>query len=579
MKWFVLSFFVFFSSCSGISEKNNPTFSERYPASRFTHNSCQGTMSYLLSKRRRSQTMNELVAKRDVEGIKELFWRGHMNEREEVKRPYSRFYRRLRRWNQSHHVPALFQTKNKFVGEEDTFSTIFKVVDDEIGQDAEEAQALEDILGWVEYVTKYKERFNKQIEVGVEQKLMLESLQKEIRGLKRSDFPKDLDVPVYADGSVNMSGIRFDSLDDLKDLINEKKRMTALSFTQNMMDEYFKKSRLYQVMIDQALYVRRLQLVMERLSNIPDAKLSADQKTLKEMIEDVLSDPFNQPRKDAMKVVRNKEFRKELFASLRFWRSRRVENQAKYTISSSVLQKARELSPYGMFMRSAAILTLTTGAIITPITIIYDDNPWVMYVTSLISNYFNDFIVNGLGLPSSSLSECYKSERPWSVEEASSMNSFIESHLSRYTAMQRLDPSYDPNNDPDYVAQKLELQAMCSNLRLKYKAADRHVENKELLNEHGYRFAAHMVLIELVEQEKGEGIGALLYDYFEADEVFDDEEKAKVLYGKIVAEMGQDFGQKLRDYQENINGMVPRIRNGDFEIYYPSTDEYFESLK
>ena len=542
-------------------------------------------MRYLIVKRRRSKKIAELIKTGDITALKRLFWDAHQSEREVSKKPYSRFYRKLRRLNQSSHVPALFQTKNKFVGDEDTFSTIIKVVDDDVSVGKEEALALEDVLGWVDYVSNYKNRFDKVIESGAENTLVLDSLGQRVArngDVKRNSFPRTFKVPVLnKDGVVNESDIYFENYDDLIDFIKDKKREVNLSFTQNFIDEFFKKSRLYNVMVDQALFVRRLQLIIERLNSIPRAKLSEDQLALKALIEETLAQPKNQARSDAMKVVRDKELWGEFWATLKFWKSKRVATEAKYTLPSSILDKAKAMSPYGVMVRSTAIIAIGTGAIITPISIVYNDNPWVMYITSLISNYFNDFLVFDAGLPSSSLSSCYKSERAWSIEEGSTMNSFVESHLSRFTAFQRIDPSYDPGQDPNYVEKKLELQALCSKLRLEYKSANRHVENKELLSEHGYRFAVHLVLIDLVKESepKGEQIAPLLYDYFELSELYEDKDKAEAIASRIEGLTSPSFLIKLKTYQDQVGEIVPRVRAGDFPIYYPSTDDFFEKIQ
>ena len=541
-------------------------------------------IKYIIRKRSRAKTIQELMAEGNLDGIKRLFWDAHEGERQAKRKPYSRLYRRLRRLNGSTQVPALFQTQNKFVGEIDTFSTIIRVVDNEADLAGDEAEAIDDVLGWVEHVKGYKARFDKVIEAGFENNRLLTELEAKIEGkgrLTRNEFPQTLKVPIVNKGEVDESTITFEELEDLKDFIKEKKREINLTFAQNYMDEFFKKSRIYNVLLDQALFVRRLELVLERFNNIPLAKLSDAQLSLKKTLMETLESSEYQARKDAMDVVRKKEFRSEYWASLKFWRSQRVAKEAKYALPTQVLEQARELSPYGVMLRSAAILTVASTAIITPVTIIYNDNPWVMYVTSLVSNYFNDFLVNTVGMPSPALSSCYKSERAWSIEEASEMNNFVESHLSRYTAYQKIDKSYDPNKDQEYIKKKIELQALCSKKRLEYKAAARHVENKALLNEHGYRFAAHLILIELIQNEmsNGEEVSQALYEYFEQKELFEDEEKALGALDSLKDLTSAKFVEDIKEYQSNIEGMVPRIQAGDFPLYYPTSDDFLNSLK
>lgn len=575
------------SSCShwqphSLSERAPSSL--RAPASSSVKQNCTEGMKYFLTKSKRSKTIAGLIRENDLEGLKSLMWKSLQEERQQKKIPYSPWYRKLRRLNQSFHVPAFFQTANKVTGDVDTFSTIIKVVDDSADFGEHEKQALGDVMGWIGHVERYHERFNQVIELGFENRITLESLADRLKNdkeLVRSNFPQTVEVPVVAsNGQVEKSEIYFETIDDLQDFIKEKKHEVNLTFSRNIADEFFRKSRLYDVMMDQAVYFRRLELVGERLNNIPVAKLNDDQKVLRKKLEEILAKADNQPRQDAAKLLRKKERAAELWATLKFWRSKRIEKQAKYKIPDKVLEQAKALSPYGLLMRSTAVLTIGSGIILTPIAIIYDDNPWVQYSTSLIQNHFNDFIVNSLGLPSPALSTCYRSARAWSLEEQSTMNDFIESHLSRYTAYQRIDPEYEPDQDPEYMQQKVALQATCLKLRMEYKGADRHLANKELLDEHGYRFAAHLILIDLAKKEfKDEELGEMLYSYFEQAEIFEDGEKSQELLQQIESITDSDFIRGLKQYQKDIQGMTERVREGDFEIYYPSSDEFFQSLK
>ncbi len=578
-------------SCAHQSKMDNPSFRE-YFENTYSFNysdslgrvpaaapNCTNNMKYILLKRNRSKSMAEMIKAQDLDGIKGMFWDSHDAERQQSKIPYSAWYRKLRRLNKSNHVPAFFQTENKITGDVDTFSTIIKVVDDDVSFNAQEKEALEDVLGWVDHVNDYHARFDQVVEYGFEVRSTLNRLKDYLnndRKMTRSSFPRDVSVPVVnKDGEVIESEIHFETIDDLKDYINDKEKEVVLTFSQNIFDEYFKKSRIYDVMIDQAVYFRRLELVQERLNNIPVAKLSDDQMALKEIIKEVMDNPLTHPRMDAAQYIRKREKAAEFWATLRFWKSKRVEKQAKYTIPTEVLKQAKAVSPYGVMIRSMALVTVVT----TPLTIIYNDNPWVQYVSNSITNKINDFIVFTLGMPSSPLSACYKTERQWSIEEGSTMNSFLESHLSRFTTYQRIDPTYDPDKDPEYIKKKVELQSMCLKMRLDYKAADRHKANKDLLDEHGYRFAAHMVLMDLVDQQyDDEELSEALYAYFEENEVFEDEEAAQKKLDFIRTRTSEEFVTQIQQYQQDVKALTPRIQNGEFDVYYPSTDEFFDSI-
>ena len=309
------------------------------------------------------------------------------------------------------------------------------------------------------------------------------------------------------------------------------------------------------------------------------------------MLGEFLIQKSFRPRSYAYQHVRNKEFWAEVWAALKMWKSRRIANDAKYPMPQKILEKASSITPVGIFLRFTAVSAVAGTAMLGSIAIIYEDNPWVQYVTNYINNWWNDFVVFTIGAPSASLAECYKSERPWSTEEGSTMNKFVESHLSQFTAYARIDPSYNPEIDePDnyYVRRKLKLQALCSKKRLKYKAARRHVENKQLLKNHGYRFASHLALIEMIEAEqifrsgdraKAHDVSRALYEYFEESEVFENSKKSIDILGQIRKLKGKAFVERLVEYQQNLPKAVEAIRRGDFNLYAPSTDSYLEKVR
>ncbi len=573
-----LALIYLFIGCSQLSKENN--YSSRFPAAK--SQGCFSGLNYILLKRQRGKTIKELVKGGGLTDFKDLFWQGHLAERATKKIPDGRFYRKFRRLNQSFHVPALFQEKNGFTGEVDTFSTIVKVVDNHVDIRPDELEAIDDVKGWINYVKDYKNRMELILDTGFEQRRQLQKLRERVQKLNKEEFPLEVKVPIVnKKGQADESVIEFESKDDLVDFIEDTRREVKLTFSQNYVDEFFKKGRLYKGMLDQAIYVRRLELALERLKNIPNAKLDKAQMELKALIQEVLKEPSNQARGDVMRAVRRKEMWAEFWASLRFWKSERVVKEAKYEVPSVVMEQAKALSPAGVMIRSAAILTIASTAIGTPLSVIYNDNPWIQYIQSSIVNRYNDFIVFTLGLPSADLSACYKSTRAFALEDTSTMNDFVESHLSRYTALSRIDSSKTPEDYEVYNRRKLKLQALCSKMRLEYGSAARHVRNKELANEHGYRFAAHLLFVELVEQHhpKGKKLASLLYEYFEQKEFIENDLRAQKTFNKITSIAGKKFARDLEEYQINIAKAVPFIRSGEFNVYYPSTEEFLEKLR
>jgi hypothetical protein len=552
---------------------------------------CFSSMFDIRSRRLRSQDMAKLMDNNEIRGLKKYFWEAHDADVMPGYQPDKGFYRLLRRFNGASHVPALHQTKNKITGDVDAFSTIFHAADDAVEYSHYEKQAVDDILDWLGEVQLYRKKMNELIEQGMEQKKQFDILSSKKKEFKKMNFPREVEMPVIIEGQVVQSSIKFETIDDLFDYIRDAKRKTEAIFAQNWLDEATKRSKLYNEMIQYAVKYRRIELAYQRINRIPLAKLSSDQQVLREMLEQFLNSKHFRPRNYAYKHVRGKEFWAEVWAALKMWKSKRIANDAKYPLPTKILEKASSLTPVGIFLRFAALSTVAGTAVLGPIAIVYEDNPWVQYVTSYIANWWNDFIVFTIGAPSAALADCYKSERPWSTEEGSTMNKFVEAHLSQYTAYERIDPSYNAAVDePDnyYTKRKLELQAICSKKRLEYKAARRHVENKQLLKDHGYRFASHLALIEMIEAEeifrsgdkqKAHDVSQALYEYFEESEVFENTEKSMDILGQVRKLKGQTFVERLIEYQKNIPKAVEAIRRGDFDLYAPSTDAYFEKIR
>lgn len=552
---------------------------------------CFSSLADIQGRRSRSRDMAKLIKNDDLRGLKKFFWDAHDADVMDGYKPDKGFYRVLRRFNGASHVPALHQTKKDITGNVDAFSTIFHAADDAVEYSHLEKQAVDDILDWLGEVQQYRKNINSLIEQGMEQRKQYDTLLARKKEFRKMNFPREVEMPIIMDGQVTQSHIKFETIDDLFDYINDAKRKTEAIFAQNWLDDAVKKSKLYSEMIDYAFKYRRIELAYQRLNRIPVAKLSGDQQILREMLEQFLNSKSFRPRKYAYNHVRGKEFWAEVWAALKMWKSKRIANDAKYPMPKKILEKASSLTPVGIFLRFTAVSAVAGTAMLGPIAIIYEDNPWVQYVTNYISNWWNDFVVFTLGAPSATLAECYKSERPWSTEEGSTMNKFVESHLSQYTAYTRIDPSYNPETDePDnyYVSRKLELQALCSKKRLEYKAARRHVENKQLLTDHGYRFASHLALIEMIEAEeiyrsgdkaKAHDVSQALYEYFEESEVFENSEKSIDILSQIRKLKGQTFVERLVEYQKNIPKAVEAIRRGDFNLYAPSTDAYFEKIR
>ncbi len=593
--------YVFFFASVGVFENyySKEGVNKRVPSNTVTGGNCTSGIRYLFKRNTRGRQFRNLIKQGNIEGIKELFWSSHRAERVIEKIHSSRFTKWLRRRNQSTFVPALFQTKNNFVkslnGEDvDTMSTIWKVVDDSAEQTEDETKAIASVEAWIGHVKRYQNRIDGYLERSVEYHQQIDGL----RTLRWEPWMSDIDgegveIPMVMysrneDGTtdVDIRKSRFfpTSQTDIDYKIENLEHETSTIFAGNFAREARKKSKLYEAMLDQALHWRRLELVNERFGRVAIDKLSDKQKSLMREIRQLLIGATNDeginiaPRRDAMTWVKKKEARVEFWQAMRLWKSNRVAADMEFEMPKFMLDRASSISPVALI---TPLFFVAAGTAKTLVSNIYEDNPHYQYYTGMISDGVNNFLFNTLGLSTKAMRACFEAERTWTRNEVA-QSQIINAHLSRYVALDRIEPEANHLESQEYIRLRNDLFAECRERAQEHRSLETHADGKEaILSAQVSRLMAHKILEEIIieHHDGGRRLARKVYDFFEARE-YQDDTMANELEAEISAEVGRDFFNQLVEYENNLLLIEERLNDPDFEssAYFNSIQDYFDYI-
>jgi hypothetical protein len=546
---------------------------------------CSKKLTALRTRIERRKYFKNLILGDDFKELKRVFWNSYPKKIIKNARSNSRIYRMLKKVNGTTFVPYLYQSGKK--ESIDTFSTIFAGthVTTDAAQLKDQKAAIEDMFTWVDFVVGHKARINTIMETGFEAEVTVHKTKGYFKGRKKltkkdmtdeGELKEPVTVPTLIDDMVVDSSIKPKYLSTLKDEIDEKVRLAENTFASSLLDDLLYKSRIYKAMKEHALYYRRLEIALLKFDLIPENKINADQEALASLIREVLRDYHYAPRPDIYDNIIGKEIKGELWGALKFYRSKRIGRNAKYSLPSIILSKAEGVSPAGFILK-----WLSYSAIVGTSAAIYQASPRFQYMYGLVMNTYNDLMVDN-GRKTSELNKCALSQRATHIENTSTMNNFTNSHLSRFSALEKINKTRLSAEESEYVRKRtLELQAICGMLRLEYGYAAEHHENKELLKSHGYRFTIHQIFVELINKHhpKGDELGVLVYSYLYNLEVRKDKKVSDEVMGKILKLAGQNFVDDLSSYINLAANSQEAIRNGSFYRYHKSYKGLIEYLE
>lgn len=562
--------------------------SKSTPSRSIASSNCHSGLRYLMRRNSRGRQFIRLVRAGDIAGVKRLFWDSHEKEKLTAKIPATRITRWLRARNQSTYVPALFQTKNSFVknlnGEDvDTFSTIWKVIDDEIGYNDDEVKAVANVRSWLAHIRRYPERIDGFLENSIEYHRQIDT----IRNLEWEPWMSDIDgegvtlpMVVYHrndDGTLvaRVENSRFypTSQLDIDFKIENLEHETSTIFAGNFTREARKKSRLYEAMLDQALYWRRLELINERFGRVAIDKMSEEQRTLMREVRELLNDYAYAPRTDAMAWVKRREARVEFWQAMRLWRSNRVAQDMEFELPKFMLDRSASISPVAL---ATPLFFVVSGTITSSLTYLYQDNPHYQYYMGVLGDSYNKFFLNILRWPNAAMRTCIDADRHWTREEIS-QSAVVDTYLSRWSALNRLEPNENHLDSEEYNRDLDALLAECiyqSNLR---GSMEVHQRGKDALQSNQvHRLVAHRTLSNIIYEYHPQGrfLDGLIFEYFEERE-YSNEVRTSELRGEIVTLTSEEFFQQLDQYEQDLEYAEELIYNGRFE----NNVQYFDSFE
>jgi hypothetical protein len=370
----------------------------------------------LEARQKRSSEMSESFEGGDVKRAIDVIFESHDNNTLNFKagsfligrnRKQERKLQSLRNSTGAQYVTAFFQTKKDQAV--DTLSTVFQVTDAKLVLSKSEQEAIDDVRSWMVDYKEYWGKLEGAIRDGIEANFIAKKLQGKYLGesalYKASDFdngPIDIDVPIIRqDNSFGSDSVPMESLERIEGLKIEKERLRDNIFAMNSADEYFRKSKLYQIMLEQAMIYRRLEFTYKKLAETGSHKLDEAQIALMKDIKKLLEDwPELRPRSDVVEILQKKEIKAERRAKWRFWRSKRIALDAKYRLPSELLGK---ISPYGIitkYMGATALLGLG-ASIFTDVTLPFEEISYYQYFLAAVNNHYNDFLLENVGMTDS----------------------------------------------------------------------------------------------------------------------------------------------------------------------------------
>ncbi len=589
--------FTLFVSCSNLQNKelstNNPYKVRSIATTEEIAKNCrelvhEATSAPRLTTKQRLAKLKEYRHSDDFEGFAKTIYNSYDNlhvgmndipngfsvRRESITKTFMS-------WNNNDHIPAYYQHYDK--SGEDTFGVVTLVSQRSYDEGAQEqVEAFKDARRWMdEYKnhvglpeTDERRSFGKIGEItrrAFEAKLQLEALQK--FDFQKADFvrnKKQTEVIPYIvevegrPGEFEVVEIEktFTSYSSYNRYMKDRALDVEHIFTQDIMQEWLRKSELYDEIINQAYRYRRIEITRNVLAEIPEEFRNEEQKALLKELDHLLFDMPMMVRSDALKYVQEVERNREIRAFLTFKSSKRkARDRFKYkTVNNFVQSKTREVIRNARTWFLGFGIFSTVGTIVNTLTLPYVEDPeWKLkmaYLSNGVANILFD--LTGVSIP---LVSCSVAKRKWTVENIC-FDEMMEGHLLFYRLKHTIDPTYDYLNDKDYKDRRKRLTTKWLDRRDRFAAGEFFQDNHEFLVTEGYRAHVDHVLQELITaQYSSSQLDEMVEDLFEY--AFYDREPEKVTnhLSQIRSLTNDDLADHLKRYIEMEETVIDRMRN------------------
>ncbi len=472
-------------------------------------------------------------------------------------------------WNNNDHIPAFYQHYDE--SGEDTYGVVTLVSRKEFDPAQEEqVEAFKDVNRWVKEYENHFDLVYKKVREGFQAKLQLEELQK--YNFSRSHFSRykseviPLPYIIEENGSYVVKYVDkpFNTYSSFDTYLKDRELDAEQIFSQGTLDEMFRKSEIYNEIIDQAYRMRRLEFVRDSLDEIPEEFRNEEQIKLLATLNDYLFNrPDLLPRSDAIKWVQEVERNREIRAALTFKSSSRNSREKfKYnSVNEFVQSRTREVIGNARTWILGYGTAIGIGSIVTTLLLPYTEDPENNKVLAYLKNGIQNtlFYISGVSM---SLVSCSDATRPWTVENVC-YDEMLFSHLSYFYYKSASDPSYDFTKDPEFLKRRAELTEAFLARRDKHGRGEFFRKNDNYLKETAYRLHVDTVLLELIdEQYKNQPhLRDQVENLFIA--AFDDrdKEKTKALLEDLKNKTDDSLVDSLKDYIDNEDKVIKRMTN------------------
>ncbi|MCY4643355.1 MAG: hypothetical protein OXB88_01945 [Bacteriovoracales bacterium] len=322
--------------------------------------------------------------------------------------------------NANKYMPSYFQFNDK----RDTFAAIMAIVRDIQGSSGR--SALKEIEEWMSFVRNYQSDLEKTVKKAflaredvmamnphVDKGLLQITWMKIFpegwvdwfvlgksyargRGRERFAFEKFKRYPrpsievSRSDGSVDR--INLPSMSFMGSEFNKRRDIVHHTFTRNFIDEWRKKSLVYERMTEQAFMFQRFEYLYEALLSIPKGTRTVDHHNLIERIATLLSTPGHQPRSDVVAKAQKKVMWAEFFNPFKGKKSKEnIIKGYKFELPDGVAEVISN-SPLGKHIKyyvGGGALSASAGTLAYLLFAPIVDSPWVRAPFSFPKFWFN----------------------------------------------------------------------------------------------------------------------------------------------------------------------------------------------
>lgn len=438
------------------------------------------------------------------------------------------------------------------------------------------------LMLWYDNYSSYRQRLSEQVAKSFESQMRYTRIKEHFENNKESiksfNFRNGnryyLDLPVAVKDNatekweMHTERQGFSNARNLDRFIRDLKVEVQQSFSDDLIDEGLKKTKIYKIITDQAFYRKRLSFIRDKLADLPDSKLSEVQRDLLKKFDSVLHQGNLMPRSDAIRFEQNKELRAELRSFFKGQKSQRkvLENfkvRLVRKLGDGIKEKSQYLNTVKAVLWGQTIgagIGIVVGTALLPFT----ENDYIYYYTSSFQNWLNDLLLVSPLKTTLAMHNCAKQNRKFSVENVC-LSSFLYSHLSSKLYKSRIDDNYNYLEDPEYHNRREELTGIFLKRRDRLNLSKFFTDNMDYVKEEGYIHYTAITFLELIDiNDKQLSKGSLnkeekesIYNYLTGN--FKENEQENLIT-KISKESGTDLAKLVKEIKIELPSFASQIR-------------------